>query len=234
MNELTITGEAGKPAPSNTWQEKVQFKKTALVFLDDLSFEEYEALSATLDLMESGVQWWQGDRLNYGERRYGEVAAAAIAEDKSPQTFMNYVWVANAIQPSRRRETLSFTHHAEVAALPIIEQEEILNWAEETIEATGRPRPKEAVRAKVKKRREQNDRGEEQKMSTEYCLTERVSLCVLDDGRIEIVYRYHVIALLEKDDLSILDEILAEARQKSTKNKTTPAHNSAKNNLEAL
>ena len=38
------------------------------------------------------------------------------------QTLRNYAWVARRFAMSRRRDTLSFGHHAEVPALPEPEQ----------------------------------------------------------------------------------------------------------------
>ena len=43
---------------------------------------------------------------------------------------MDYKWVASAIQFSRRRENVAFSIHAEVAALPRAEQDEMLKRAE--------------------------------------------------------------------------------------------------------
>ena len=46
------------------------------------------------------------------------------------QTLRNLAWVARSFETSRRRDSLSFAHHAEVAALPQAEQELWLNRAE--------------------------------------------------------------------------------------------------------
>jgi hypothetical protein len=47
------------------------------------------------------------------------------------QTLRNYAWVAKHFSPHRRRELLSFGHHAEVTALPEPEQDFWLRKAEE-------------------------------------------------------------------------------------------------------
>jgi hypothetical protein len=57
--------------------------------------------------------------------------------------------VAHAFVGSRRRENLSFSHHAAVAALSPEEQDRLLDWAEEGIAINGRPRPRYELRAKV-------------------------------------------------------------------------------------
>jgi hypothetical protein len=46
------------------------------------------------------------------------------------QTLRNYAWIANKVAISRRRNSLSFGHHAEVAALTETEQDEWLTRAE--------------------------------------------------------------------------------------------------------
>jgi hypothetical protein len=47
------------------------------------------------------------------------------------QTLRNYAWVAKRFPLSRRRDTLSFGHHTEVAALSVPEQDFWLRKAEE-------------------------------------------------------------------------------------------------------
>jgi len=77
------------------------------------------------------VGWWIGDWLRYGNARYGErYAAAERITGYDRQTLMNMVYVASRVEAPRRREPLSFSHHAEVAALPAPEQERWLELAE--------------------------------------------------------------------------------------------------------
>ncbi len=52
----------------------------------------------------------------FGERRFGTRYRSAIeATDLDYQTLRNYAWVARNVDAGRRREELSFQHHAEVA-----------------------------------------------------------------------------------------------------------------------
>jgi hypothetical protein len=77
------------------------------------------------------VGWWIGDWLRYGNASYGErYTAAARITGYDRQTLMNMVYVASRIDISRRREILSFSHHAEVASLRAAEQEQWLERAE--------------------------------------------------------------------------------------------------------
>jgi hypothetical protein len=79
-----------------------------------------------------GVAWWIGDWLVYGNARYGErYARAARATGYEPQSLMNMVYVASRFPPARRRAALSWSHHAEVAALRPEDQDRWLDLAEQ-------------------------------------------------------------------------------------------------------
>lgn len=75
--------------------------------------------------------WWLGDWPVYGEYAYSDRYKQALADTSlGYQTLRNYAWVARKIPLSRRRDALSFGHHAEVAALPDHEQDVWLTRAE--------------------------------------------------------------------------------------------------------
>jgi hypothetical protein len=75
--------------------------------------------------------WWLGDWILYGEYTYGKRYAEALKlAPLSYQTLRNHAWVARRFPVSRRRDALSFQHHAEVAALPDAERELWLQRAE--------------------------------------------------------------------------------------------------------
>jgi len=68
--------------------------------------------------------WWLGDWLIYGQDNYeGRYKEAIERTSLDYQTLRNYAWVARAFSVSRRRDTLSFAHHAEVAGLSDPEQD---------------------------------------------------------------------------------------------------------------
>jgi hypothetical protein len=76
--------------------------------------------------------WWLGDWLIYGQAEYPDRYKHAIVETSLDyQTLRNYAWVARRFAPNRRRERLSFQHHAEVASLSESEQDAWLARAEE-------------------------------------------------------------------------------------------------------
>jgi hypothetical protein len=84
-----------------------------------------------LGVIGRGVGWWIGDWLRYGNMKWGEryVRASRIT-GYDVQTLMNMVYVATAYDASQRRHNLSFSHHAELAALPPEGRERWLDMAE--------------------------------------------------------------------------------------------------------
>jgi hypothetical protein len=98
---------------------------------EDLSFARWVSCGRRLGLMSRASQWWIGDWLRYGHERYRHryVNAAKITGYES-QTLMNLAYVSR-IEVSRRRERLSWSHHAEVAALPPEEQDSWLHLAQD-------------------------------------------------------------------------------------------------------
>lgn len=98
---------------------------------DTMTFNEWAAAGQQLGVMGRAVQWWVGDWVNHGEQAFGEKYTQAIEDTGLPHaTLSNYAWVAAHIPPSRRRETLSWSHHAETAALEPTEADRLLDQAE--------------------------------------------------------------------------------------------------------
>lgn len=110
---------------------EVQFSETGLEMPRALTFERWQSLGETLGRINRASGWWIGDWLNFGERAYGESYSQAMdATGLSYGTLANYASVAKRVESSRRRESLTFAHHQEVAALPAREQDEYLQQAE--------------------------------------------------------------------------------------------------------
>ena len=114
----------------------VQARRTGLSLPDGMSFDSWRELGCQVILVANCSAWWLGDWLVYGEQAYGDRYKQAIADTSlSYQTLRNYAWVARRFPVSRRRDTVSFGHHVEVAALPDDEQDvwlaraERLNWS---------------------------------------------------------------------------------------------------------
>ncbi|HUA28989.1 MAG TPA: LmbU family transcriptional regulator [Streptosporangiaceae bacterium] len=97
-----------------------------------LSFEKWLSVGSQLSDICTSSAWCLGDWLVYGEEAYAGRYREAIEQTSLDyQTLRNYAWVVRRFSLSRRRDTLSFGHHAEVAALPEPEQNFWLRKAEE-------------------------------------------------------------------------------------------------------
>lgn len=97
----------------------------------DLQYEDWLRYGSRLGLAGRNAAWWVGDWVRYGTGRYGsKYAAAARVTGYDRQTLMNYVYVATRFEFSRRRENLSWSHHAELAALELEAQEKWLDRSE--------------------------------------------------------------------------------------------------------
>jgi hypothetical protein len=114
----------------------VRVRRDSLFLPDGMSFDSWREFGCQIALVANCSAWWLGDWLVYGEHAYGDRYKQAIADTSlGYQTLRNYAWVARAFPVSCRRDTLSFGHHAEVAALPEDEQDlwlaraEELNWS---------------------------------------------------------------------------------------------------------
>ncbi len=96
------------------------------------SFEDWRELGRWLQHCDGSVHWWIGDWLNYGEVKWSKALEKEAAElGFTSKTLANDKNVAGAVDFSRRREKLSWSHHAEVATLQPDEQESLLGQAEQ-------------------------------------------------------------------------------------------------------
>lgn len=129
---------------------------TGLTLDADLTFAQWRAVGAQLSRVHGAMLWWVGDWLRYGEQNYGQTYTAAIeATGYDYQTAANAKYVAEAVEFSRRRESLSWSHHAEVAALTPVDQDRWLDWATSTAPAQSRQDLRKALRAE--KRQQADD-----------------------------------------------------------------------------
>lgn len=97
----------------------------------ELTLDEARDVARALGAMARGHQWWIGDLLVHSEERFGEEFAQLEAElELEPRTVANYRWVAGSVKASRRREALSWSHHAEVGRLTATQQKKALERAE--------------------------------------------------------------------------------------------------------
>jgi len=110
----------------------VQKRRTSLSFPRAVPLEAWISVGLEIFSIADASSWWLGDWLIYGQNRYPDRYKRAIeASSLHYKTLRNYAWVARKFDVSRRRDTLSMQHHAEVAALAEEEQELWLDRAEQ-------------------------------------------------------------------------------------------------------
>lgn len=97
-----------------------------------LTYDKWLSIGHQLASISSSAAWCLGDWLIYGETAFsGRYREAIERTSLEYQTLRNYAWVARHFSVSRRRDTLSFAHHAEVVALSEPEQDFWLRKAAE-------------------------------------------------------------------------------------------------------
>jgi hypothetical protein len=129
-DQLSASADFDRGRPDALLARRVRATRTSLCLQDGLSFESWSRIGLQVGTLNDASAWWIGDWLLYGHRSFGDRYRSAIgATGLSYQTLRNYAWVASQFAPSRRRDTLSFGHHAEVAALGEEGQEEWLRRA---------------------------------------------------------------------------------------------------------
>lgn len=111
---------------------RVYVTRVGLRFPGRVPFEVWEEAGEHIARIADSSTWSLGDWLVYGQDEYADRYQRAVDMlGLDYQTLRNYAWVARRFSPSRRRSTLSFQHHAEVAALPVADQDMWLDQAEE-------------------------------------------------------------------------------------------------------
>jgi len=104
---------------------------TSLTLPPHIPYSQCEALAAMFGQLHRTSAWLIGDLLNHIERVYGETyAQAAEVTGLSKGALMNYTSVCSHIPRSRRRATVPFSTHMEVAYLDPPEQERWLKEAD--------------------------------------------------------------------------------------------------------
>jgi hypothetical protein len=97
---------------------------------EELDPQAWASAGRRLGAIGRGSQWWVGDWIRYGTARWGEkyVDAARITS-YDVHTLRNLAYVASCFDLSLRRDNLSWSHHALLAAFSQDEQQHWLNLA---------------------------------------------------------------------------------------------------------
>ncbi|NLU79275.1 regulator [Micromonospora sp. HNM0581] len=127
-------------------------RKSGMVFPQGLSERSWEQIGSSLRELTNSSAWWLADWLIFGETAYGwrRYREAIERTGLDYQTLRNYAWVARRFEQGRRRDTLSFAHHAELARLAPAEQDYWLRKAEQ--QKWSRNELRKAVRASLTER----------------------------------------------------------------------------------
>ncbi len=113
------------------------------------SFEDWTRVGRELAAREKVLNWWIGDWWAFGEHKWGErskLAAEGVFGLKF-QTLRNFGSVCRSIETSRRRDTLDWSHHVEIAALSPEAGDRLLDQAEQEKTQTGKPMSVAELRA---------------------------------------------------------------------------------------
>ncbi len=95
-----------------------------------MAVDDWIRTGQRLGAMTRCSQWWLGDWMRYGAGRWGEkYKEAARITGYDVHSLRNIAYVAGRVGVSRRRDNLTWSHHAEVSALVPDEQDRWLDLA---------------------------------------------------------------------------------------------------------
>ena len=132
-----------------------QLTQVSLELPQSTTEKQWQKIGLELGKLESSTMWWIGDWWAFEKHGWGDRKALVESEDwigPAFQTCVNASNVCRTFKSNRRRLLLPFSHHAEVASLPIDESDRLLDWCEETIKGKSKkPRSIRELRDEVKK-----------------------------------------------------------------------------------
>lgn len=127
IDRVTSSPEEGRLSLSGAGATR----RTTLTLPSGMSLNSWKRVGKQIYVLSDASCWWLGDWLIYGQEHFPDRYKRAMEETSLDyQTLRNYAWIARKFQPHRRREKLSFQHHAEVAVFAEPEQELWLTRAE--------------------------------------------------------------------------------------------------------
>jgi hypothetical protein len=113
----------------NIW-DYAKLSTTDIVFREDTPYDVWEAVGEKLNTLVDSGRWGIGGWAEFGERRFGEEYANAVAPNRSKR-IDQCRWVWNCVPREIRRETLTFSHHRAIAGIKEIDiQRKLLEMAD--------------------------------------------------------------------------------------------------------
>jgi hypothetical protein len=111
-------------APARALRAPARITAAGLLITPGIDFDAWAAMGRRITGISNSCAWCLGDWLVYGGDAFPDRYKTALAATSLDyQTLRNYAWVARRFEMSRRRDDLSFQHHAELASLAPAEQE---------------------------------------------------------------------------------------------------------------
>jgi hypothetical protein len=96
----------------------VHSSRTGMQLDPRMPLGRWKAVGTKIAHFSDASSWWLGDWLTFGQTKYGRRYREGTAlTGLDYQTLRNYAVVARRFELSRRRDNLSFQHHAEVCSL---------------------------------------------------------------------------------------------------------------------
>jgi len=126
----------------------IRYSQLSLEIPESTTFEEWAVLGKKICRTCHVMNWWVADWAAFGsvkwpgredngksehgngEKHYGALKRFASANGWAAQTIYHAATTARRVEPCRRRQDLSFSHHCEVASLSPKKQTEWLTAAE--------------------------------------------------------------------------------------------------------
>jgi hypothetical protein len=126
----TVSKLATELQPNRTSRSAGKISAVAWTPAQDIAVDDWIRAGQRLGAMTRCSQWWLGDWVRYGTGRWGEkYKEASRITGYDVHSLRNIAYVAGRIDPSRRRDNLTWSHHAEVSALAPGEQDVWLTMA---------------------------------------------------------------------------------------------------------
>ena len=119
--------------------------ETGVIAKTEATYEEWEAAFEWVQRVDKVSQFWVGDLLAYGDR-YGEMMSQVLeATEYAEQSCKNAKHVCATIPPERRKPSIGFAKHQEIAALETEEEQD--HWLNKCEQEN---LTREALRAQIK------------------------------------------------------------------------------------
>jgi len=128
---VSTQSEALVPQPAGPRRPVESPSDVAWIPGKDIDVHKWVRAGQRLGAMTRCSQWWLGDWVRYGTVRWGEkYKEASRITGYDIQSLRNIAYVAGRVEVSRRRDNLTWSHHAEVSSLAPEEQDRWLDLAE--------------------------------------------------------------------------------------------------------